>query len=58
MEDRYKPDQKDFTYDCVDKAHEGDPIDLPDSLFPTPEQVKAGMNPEKCVNCNQRKETI
>lgn len=45
-----------FTYDCQNVKCEtpgglGTGMDVPDELFPTPEQVKQGMDPEICVNC-------
>ena len=43
--------QNDFTYNCQAKYHLGEFKDLPDYLFPTVKQAKAGMNPEICVEC-------
>ncbi len=42
----------DYTYDCQNKNHSGNAINLPDALFPDGEQICAGMNSEYCVECN------
>ena len=44
-------DPRTFTYDCQSVYHEGNPIDMPDACFPTPEEVKQGMEPEICFHC-------
>lgn len=44
-------EQNDFTYDCRKPSHAGNARNLSDSRFPTRQEIKDGMNPEYCLDC-------
>lgn len=46
-----------YTYFCENETCKNKGVELPDTLFPTEEEIKQGMNPGWCLNCNKDNET-